>query len=340
MRIVLPAGLTALRSSGTRDVATPHRRGELARFGRARGDDRDGDEGGHARPEPNRAARRGRGGESRRATARSAPSRGPACTAPEARPFCTDSTSARSSRRDLVVELEHLGDLLLRDVGAEEVVGHLDHLRWARSAPSARSRCSAGPGTMLIVVFGHMWWNCDCVTSPRGSYAAAAVSSAEARTEPIWLVYVGSHDELVLVRAHVDHLAEVRVRDGAVVALEVVLDRDLPVDLGRPLVVRLEPQRRQVEAARLDACREGPPARDASGSGVGRGVHEHERAPRVDGDGQEREAAPGRTRARARSAARGAACRRARTSTRGTGTGASRGSRCPSPRGGRGGGRR
>ena len=166
-------------------------------------------------------------------------------------------------------------------------------------------------------------------TSPSGTYGTLPLpSSADARTGPIWLENVGRHVEHVRVRVDVDHLAEAGMGDRAVVALEVVLERDLPVRLDRPLVMRVEAERREVEPARRDDRRQ-LAERLGERRRVGVGVDEDERAPGVDGDRQQREVGRGRSRARAPSAAPGAASRRARTSRRGRGTGASRGSRSP-----------
>ena len=57
------------------------------------------------------------------------------------------------------------------------------------------------------------------------------------------------HLEHVGVRVDVDDLAEARMRRRAVVALEEVLQDDLPVRLDRPLVMGVEADRADVEPA-------------------------------------------------------------------------------------------
>jgi hypothetical protein len=88
--------------------------------------------------------------------------------------------------------------------------------------------------------------------------------------------------EPVALRVHVDHCGEPRVRDGAVVALEVVLRRDLPVRPHGVLHAVVEGEGVHVEPARGDDRRQ-LAERVGQRRGVRVGVHEQERAPRADG---------------------------------------------------------
>ena len=94
--------------------------------------------------------------------------------------------------------------------------------------------------------------------------------------------------EPVALGAHVDRLRQPRVGDRAVVALEVVLDADLPVRRECPRRAAAERERAEVDAALRDERRH-------LAEHVGKrrrvrvGVHEHERPPGVDGGGQEPE---------------------------------------------------
>ena len=74
----------------------------------------------------------------------------------------------------------------------------------------------------------------------------------------------------------------------AVVALEVVLEVDLPVGVDRPLVMGVEDERREVEAAPRDDRRQFAERLDERRRGR-IGVDEQERPPRVDRDGEQRE---------------------------------------------------
>src|SRR5258705_1010780 len=82
--------------------------------------------------------------------------------------------------------------------------------------------------------------------------------------------------------------AESRVLDRAVVALEEVLDHDLPVGPRRPLLAPAEAQ--VVESQPASADDGGQLAENARQRGAGLEIREDERAPRVDADGQEGEA--------------------------------------------------
>ena len=93
----------------------------------------------------------------------------------------------------------------------------------------------------------------------------------------------------VLVGAHVEHLGEAGVRDRAVIALEVVLDRDLPVALDLPVVADAEAEAIEVETAlrnlvgeRPERLRERPCVRIR--------VDEDERPPGLGRYGEHREA--------------------------------------------------
>ena len=95
--------------------------------------------------------------------------------------------------------------------------------------------------------------------------------------------------ERVGVRVDVDHLAEAGMGGRAVVALEVVLERDLPVRVDRPprggsgsaSVVEVEAAARDDRRQLAERLRER--------RRVGIGVDEEERAPGVDRDGEQRE---------------------------------------------------
>ena len=122
-----------------------------------------------------------------------------------------------------------------------------------RPAPSGRQTSSerfCGPGSTLIVTFGHSQWYCARVTSSACIHAgdAAARRRAGPRTS-------GNVLERVAVGADVDRLGEARVGDRAVVALEVVLDRDLPVRLERPRHAAAEREPPEVDAAARRARR-------------------------------------------------------------------------------------
>ena len=130
------------------------------------------------------------------------------------------------------------------------------------------------------------------------------------------------------------------MRHGAVVALEVVLDPDLPVRCLRPLEPLPEAEPVDVDAALgqvLGQARRGPrPAVRHPGSGFTK-----TNGPQTStATGQERVLRRSRTPARARSAEPPGGSRRARRSTRGRDTEASSAVPRPARRGGRGAGRR
>ena len=126
---------------------------------------------------------------------------------------------------------------------------------------------------------------------------------------------------------HVDRLREARVSNGAVVALEVVLDADLPVGVVLGVGPLMELERVDVDAAIGDHPRQ---IAEVIGERAGAGqVDEDERPPRVDRDGIRPR--PSRSKPGSESpVVHCAASRRGRTSRRGTGTGSSRAA--PSPR--------
>ena len=146
--------------------------------------------------------------------------------------------------------------------------------------------------------------------------------------------------EPVGVRRDVEHLREARVRDRAVVALEEVLDADLPV---AGVLVRLGP-RVEAERGHVDAVGGEEVGQLAELVGerrrLGIRVDEDERPPRVDRHRDEAEAGLVEPGLAIRARARFAAHRRGRRSTRGTGTGSSRGARRRRRGGAHGGGRR
>ena len=181
------------------------------------------------------------------------------------------------------------------------------------------------PGITLTTVLGKSRWNWPRATCP-GVRSATDCSLGR----PNWLATAPA-PEPVGVGRDVEHFREARVRDRAVVALEEVLDADLPV--ARVLL----PLRPRVKAQRVDVD-------TVVGEVLGKlaelvcerrrlriRVDEHERPARVDRD-------TGRGRgltsnpARDPHAARFATSRPGRTSTRGTGTGSSRAAQSPSQR--------
>ena len=197
------------------------------------------------------------------------------------------------------------------------------------------------PGAMLIVVVGQ-----EEVVLRLRDVAARRVRrlavAGERRRRARGRSGSRTSDDLqqVGVRVDVDDLAEPRVRSRAVVALEEVLHRDLPV---RPRSATRGgsgsgPRRRRGRSARRG--RGGSPSASSSGAASGSGLTKTN-GPHVSTetgaserpDGVEAGLAFGAWRAAQRS-------RRGRTSTRGTGTGASRGSPRRSTTGGRGAGRR
>src|SRR5688572_10339482 len=95
--------------------------------------------------------------------------------------------------------------------------------------------------------------------------------------------------EAIALLGDVDDRAECRVLDSTVVALQEVLDHDLPVGARRPLLARAEAQLLEAQSASADDGRE--LAEQAPERGACLQIREDERAPRVDVDGQERQAA-------------------------------------------------
>ena len=89
-------------------------------------------------------------------------------------------------------------------------------------------------------------------------------------------------------RAVVDGVDEARMVDRAVVALEVVLDRDLPVGAQLVRVAPAERERVDVEPVAGDDLRE-VAERGGERLGLGVGVDEDERPPGVDRDRQQAE---------------------------------------------------
>ena len=202
-----------------------------------------------------------RGAGSRRAAARSPASAVPAATMPESSPACTETTRSVSSWPTWSSHSSTSSHDLGRHVGAEPVVGDLDRPPGAVRHP-ALERDVRRAGGDVDVVLGQRKWYCDCFTSPTGTKGTLPLPlSAEARIGPIWLENVGEIDERVRVRVDVDHLAEAGMGGGAVVALEVVLERDLPVGVDRPLVVRVEAR---ASRGRGRCARRSPAARRAS----------------------------------------------------------------------------
>jgi hypothetical protein len=92
--------------------------------------------------------------------------------------------------------------------------------------------------------------------------------------------------ELVGIHVDVDHLGEPRVRDGAVVALEVVLEHDLPVGRDLPVAPLPEAETVELEPALRDEAGQGP-ERLLERRGVRIGVDEDERPPGGRGDREE-----------------------------------------------------
>src|SRR5204862_7913218 len=130
---------------------------------------------------------------------------------------------------NLGVERDQLVDPLLCDAGGEEVVEPA-----LRSLRSGRDERAAGEVRMA---------GKDVDPEVRPQEVELAVRDLPARQErggpvaelaelrrrqPVGL-------QSVPIRRHVDRRAEARVRDGAVVALEEVLARDLPVRLNREI---------------------------------------------------------------------------------------------------------
>ena len=93
--------------------------------------------------------------------------------------------------------------------------------------------------------------------------------------------------EPVAVGVNVDLRAEPRVRRRAVVALEEVLDDDLPVRVRTELDARMELDRVHVELAREDRGQLAEVIGERLGTGIG--VDEEKRPPRADARGQQRQ---------------------------------------------------
>ena len=166
-------------------------------------------------------------------------SRRPCSSAPLAAPRCTASTSAGVLGADLVVEREHLPRSTPRRCPPR------------RSSRTRRrcGRCATGhsgpidrfgrPGLTLNFIAGKRMWYCAVGHAVahvvgRGVRVGVRVHRRElAQPQPVHL-----HPLALLV----DQLHEARVVELAVVALEVVLDRDLPVrpDLVGAAVVEAE----------------------------------------------------------------------------------------------------
>ncbi len=148
---------------------------------------------------------------------------------------------------------------------------------------------------MLIVVFGQMKWYCACVDRASRDVRCLAVPGQRRFADLADLARVGGADgEQVRVGIDIDHLRESGVCGGAVVALEEVLDRDLPVRLDLPLVVRVVANVAEVDAALRDDLRERAERVDERRRLRIR-VDEHEWPPGVDRDGKQRQ--PGRVEA-------------------------------------------
>ena len=142
---------------------------------------------------------------------------------------------------------------------------------------------------MFSVVEGKRKWYWAWTTSPSGVYGGLAVPGERRLPDGTDLAREGRvRLQRVGVGAHVDDLAEPRMRRRAVVALEEVLQDDLPVRLDRPLVMRVEADRVEVEAALRDDLGK-PPERSRERRRLGVRVHEDERPPRAHGDRCERQ---------------------------------------------------
>ena len=127
--------------------------------------------------------------------------------------------------------------------------------------------------------------------------------------------------EAVAVGVHVHLCAETGVRRRAVVALEEVLDDDLPVRVRSELDAGVELDRVHVELAREDRGQLAEVIGERLGTGSGLTKRNGPHVPTLAGSSDNSSLSKPGSRP---SAAPSAACRRARTSTRGSGTGASR----------------
>ena len=162
----------------------------------------------------------------------------------------------------------------------------------------------AGPGKTFSPVFGKSRWNW-----PRSPSASPRRTAREGRVRL----------EQVAVRVDVDHLAERRVRGRAVVALEEVLDHDLPVRVRAELDARVELDRSMsMSRARIAGRSPRCSASGAAGSGL-----TNRNGPQVSTLGRQERPVVVVEAGLAIRARRGcAASRRGRRSTRGSGTGA------------------
>ena len=127
--------------------------------------------------------------------------------------------------------------------------------------------------------------------------------------------------------------------DGAVVALEIVLDAHLPVGVVLRIGPLMKLERADVDAALLDQAWE---VAEVLGErrGLEVGVDEHERAPGIDLHRPQAVGVAVEARLGLGSSEPCATSRRGRTSTRDTGTATSRAVLLPRTAGSRGGGRR
>src|SRR5919201_5962244 len=185
---------------------------------------------------------------------------------------------------DLVVEGDELVDPLLVDVRCEEVVepalrplGAGRNERAARQVRVPREDVDAEvrPQEVELAVR-------DLAAGEERAHAVAQLAELRRRQA------IGF--EAVAVRRDVDGGAEPGMRDGAVVALEEVLARDLPVRLHRELAAETEPKGVEVD----DSCHEirQRPERVAQRRRIGIRVDEDERPPRIDGKRQQPQLVP------------------------------------------------
>ena len=199
--------------------------------------------------------------------------------------------------------------------------------------PSGTQRSSemfAGPGAMFTVVLGQRKWYCDCFTSPTGTKGTLPLPLERRCPDRPDLARERRRDrERVRVRVDVDHLAEAGMGGRAVVALEVVLERDLPVRVDRHTRggsgTRASTRSRPLRATIAGSS----PSVSASGGASGSGLTKRNGPQMSTETGSSEKSAGVEARPHAPSGAPCGASRRARTSTRGTGTAASRGCRSP-----------
>src|SRR5262245_51999404 len=182
----------------------------------------------------------------------------------------------------LGIEVDHLAPRRLGDSRAEPVLGEAAGSLRTRGSPHVERQI----GMAGIDAEGEIWPHvmvlrlCDRAAHVVGRLPAAALQRGAphgrylAREPAMRLQRIG-------VLVDVDHGAEPGVLDGAVVALQEVLDHYLPVGGGLPLlaVVEGEPIEGQ-PAVRDDRWQ----VAEVVSEGPGRGleVHEHEGPPRVD----------------------------------------------------------